>query len=132
MLFETLCPEEVRSLYDQSRREATNQGRGLRVKLRVLPPELAALPWEFIYDTRHQEFVALSRNTPMVRYLPSTSPLRPLHIEPPLRILAMAARPSDLTTLDVRWRSSACNEHWNSWTEQGLRQAGLAGGPDLA
>ena len=43
-LFEALLPSEVRSCYRSSRNTAREQGKGLRLRLRVDAPELAALP----------------------------------------------------------------------------------------
>jgi len=100
-LFDALFTGEIRSRYDVSQREAAQQGKGLRVKLRIQSPELAALPWEFLYDARQAEYVCLSRNTPVVRYLELPQPIRPLTVTPPLRILGMIASPSDLSSLDV-------------------------------
>jgi len=100
-LFEMLLCREARSRYDVSLREAAAQGKGLRIKLRVQSPELAALPWEFIYDPRNAEYVCLSRNTPLVRYLELSQPVHPLRAELPLRILGMAVSPEGLPPLDI-------------------------------
>jgi hypothetical protein len=54
-LFQALFNGEVRSRYDVSRNMARQQGKGLRLKLRINAPELAALPWEFLYDPRDGE-----------------------------------------------------------------------------
>jgi formylglycine-generating enzyme required for sulfatase activity len=100
-LFEALVTGEVRSRYDVSLREAAQQGKGLRFKLRIQPPELAVLPWEFLYDPRESEYVSLSRNTPIVRYLELPRTVQPVSLAPPLRILGMMATPQDLPPLDV-------------------------------
>jgi formylglycine-generating enzyme required for sulfatase activity len=100
-LFDALFQGELRSCYDVSLREAAQQERGLRLKLRIRPPELNALPWEFLYDPRQAEYVCLSRQTPIVRYLESPRPIRPITVSPPLRILGMVASPQDLPPLDV-------------------------------
>ena len=101
-LFNALLSGEVRSRYDVSLREAAQQGKGLRLKLRIQSPELAALPWEFLYDSRQAEYLCLSRNTPVVRYLELPQPTQPLAVTPPLRILGMVASPSDLPPLDIQ------------------------------
>lgn len=76
---------------------------GLRVRLRLSDcPELADLPWEYLYDSDIRRFLALSEWTPVVRYLDLPGRIRPLTIEPPLRILLMAASPTDLDALDVQ------------------------------
>jgi len=101
-LFDALLSGEVRSRYDVSQERAAGQGKGLRLKLRIQSPELAALPWEFLYDPRQAEYVCLSRNTPVVRYLELPQPIQPLSVAPPLRILGMIASPRDLDQLDVK------------------------------
>jgi hypothetical protein len=42
-LFKTLFAGAIGNCYAVSRREAEQQGKGLRVKLRILSPEMAAL-----------------------------------------------------------------------------------------
>ncbi len=101
VLFNALFTGEVRSLYAVSQLTASNQGKGLRLKLRILPPELAALPWEFLYDAGQAEYICLSSNTPIVRYLELPHPPSPLTVTPPLSILCMTASPKGLANLDV-------------------------------
>ncbi|MFN8494027.1 MAG: SUMF1/EgtB/PvdO family nonheme iron enzyme [Caldilineaceae bacterium] len=100
-LFDALFTGEVRSRYDVSQELANQQGKGLRLKLRIQPPMLAALPWEFLYDARGAEYICLSRNTPVVRYLELSQPVQPLAISAPLRILGMVVSPTDLAPLDI-------------------------------
>ncbi|MCB9157970.1 MAG: pentapeptide repeat-containing protein [Caldilineaceae bacterium] len=100
-LFNALIQGEIRNLYDVSRERAQQQEKGLRLKLRILAPELAVLPWEFLYDARHERYVALSNRTPIVRYIELPQPVRPLVAPAPLRILGMVANPSDIEPLDV-------------------------------
>ena len=100
-LFEALISGEVRNRYDVSLERAWQAGKGLRLELRIQSPELAALPWEYLYDPRQAEYVCLSRSTPVVRYLELPRRMRPLRMEPPLRILGMVASPSGLDSLDV-------------------------------
>src|SRR4051812_23599304 len=47
MLFGQLFSGDVRVLYDTTRQQAAQQLRHLRLVLRIRPPELAAMPWEF-------------------------------------------------------------------------------------
>ncbi|MBN1936714.1 MAG: CHAT domain-containing protein [Anaerolineae bacterium] len=100
-LFSALFTGEVRVRYDVSLREAKQQGKGLRLKLRFESPALAALPWEFLYSPQKSEYLCLSRNTPIVRYLEVPQPIGPLTITLPLRILGMVASPRDLPPLDI-------------------------------
>lgn len=101
MLFNALIQGEVRTCYDVSLERANLAGRGLRLKLRINAPELAALPWEFMYDARRGRYLALSKRTPIVRYLELPQSLRPLAAPTPLRILGMIANPSNLDPLDI-------------------------------
>jgi CHAT domain-containing protein len=100
-LFDALISGEARSLYDVSLAKAAESHKGLRVKLRIASPALAALPWELLYDARRGQYVCLSVNTPLIRYLKLPQPPQPLEVTPPLRILGMIASPSDLPRLDV-------------------------------
>ena len=119
-LFLALLSGEVRSRYDLSLQEATRQDKGLRLKLRIQAPELAALPWEYLYDPRQAEYVCLSRSTPFVRYLEIPQPIRPLTMTPPLRILGMVACPSDLRPLDVAREKQRLDEATKDLRAHGL------------
>jgi len=100
-LFEALVCGEIRSRFDVSRLKAESEGKGLRLKLRVGPPELAALPWEYLYDRRTDAYLVLSHHTPVVRYLELPRPARPLAVTPPLRVLVLIANPSGTVPLDA-------------------------------
>ncbi|MCB0104835.1 MAG: CHAT domain-containing protein, partial [Caldilineaceae bacterium] len=101
-LFELLFSGEVRNRYDVSQERVHHQEKGLRIKLRIQDPRLANLPWEFLYDPRKGEYLALSQQTPVVRYLELPQTIRPLAVTPPLRILGMIAAPDDRQALDVQ------------------------------
>src|SRR4051812_9844490 len=49
-LFESLMTDTVRETFHRSQDRARVVGKGLRLRLRIEPPELAALPWEYLYD----------------------------------------------------------------------------------
>jgi outer membrane protein assembly factor BamB len=100
-LYEAVLGGEVKTLFDISRREAFEQDLGLRVKLRIQAPDLAVIPWEFLYDARDGEYLALARGTPVVRYLELPQPIKPLTVTPPLQILGMVASPRDQDLLDT-------------------------------
>jgi hypothetical protein len=83
-------------------------GPGLRIRLRLNDvPELAGLPWEYLYDAEGRGFLALSGRTPVVRYLELSEGLGTLLVEPPLRILAVISTPQgyrELAEADEEWR----------------------------
>ena len=101
-LFDALLCEDIRSLYDQSRQAAGE--RGLRIRLRINDSRLAAIPWEFLYDSRGAgSFIALSLRTPLVRYLETPHPARDIVLrqDEPVRVLGMIAAPEDQPGLDT-------------------------------
>ena len=119
-LFESLLVGDVRTRYEMSLSEARRQGKGLRLKLRIQPSELAVLPWEFLYDAERDRYPSLSSNTPLVRYLDLPQPVEPLRVSPPLRVLGFVTSPLGLDPLDV--------EHEKRLVEvatKGLRERGL-------
>ena len=122
VLFDALMTDGIRSLYYESRNEAVHRGVGMRVKLRIEPASLAALPWEFMYDDRAGAFVCMSRNTPIVRYLSLPSPVRPLSVAPPLNVLAMVASLKDQETLYVQMVQARLRQALEKLEERSLVQ----------
>ena len=100
-LFEALMTANVRSLYDVSRNQAAGSDKGVRLRLQVSAPEIASLPWEFLYDARQRVYLCRQKDTPLVRYLEVSAPVPTLTVDAPLRILAMIASPNDLHQLDT-------------------------------
>ena len=100
-LFDVLFNGEIRTRYDVSQQNARQQRKGLRLRLRIQPPELAALPWELLFDARRNEYLCLSTSTPLVRYIDLPHPSEPLGVAAPLRILAMIASPNNMAPLRV-------------------------------
>ena len=92
-LFDALFRGEVRVLYNTSRYQAAEEGKLLRLTLGIEPQELAALPWESLYDTQLAEYVCHA--TPLVRYVAVLESDRPSITTPPLRILGMIVNPGD-------------------------------------
>jgi CHAT domain-containing protein/outer membrane protein assembly factor BamD (BamD/ComL family) len=111
-LFEAAFTGEVRDRLRESLNEVSRHDQGLRIRLRISNlPELANLPWEFMYDSSSQRgFLALSVETPLVRYLEIPREIQPLAIQPPLHILAMVSSPRDFPTLDA-------NREWDNLQE---------------
>ena len=101
-LYNAVFQEELRDVLQRSLSQTRAEGMGLRLRLRLADtPELADVPWEFLYDLRHNRFLAQSRRTPLVRYLDLPDPPHPLSVEGPLRLLVMISSPSGYTPLDV-------------------------------
>ncbi len=111
-LFDALMVDSVRETFRRSLDRAHDEGKGLRLQLRIDAPEMAVLPWEFLFDPKEEEFVCLSTDTPLVRYLAVDRPTEPLTVEAPLAILGMIASPSDRPALDV--------ESEKAWMEKAI------------
>jgi tetratricopeptide (TPR) repeat protein len=97
MLFDAVLAEGGRGLLEASRHQAAREGRRLRMVLRIRPAGLARLPWEFLFDSGEDDYVALT--IPVIRYPQVLAPVRPLPVRPPLRILGVVARPGDQGSL---------------------------------
>jgi hypothetical protein len=96
-LFEAIFAGDVRSALRGSLDEAARQDdMGLRLKLRLQDtPELADLPWEFLFDSSLERFFAQSNQTPVVRYLELPERIKPVAVQLPLRVLVMISSPRD-------------------------------------
>jgi hypothetical protein len=120
-LFQALLDDrEMFACYRGSLEKASQQRKGLRLKLRVEPPELARLPWEFLYDPGRQEYVCESRHRTLVRYQELNRPVEKLLVEPPLNILIMVASPLDLEQLDVELEKRRVMENLKALQDGGL------------
>jgi uncharacterized protein with WD repeat/outer membrane protein assembly factor BamD (BamD/ComL family) len=99
-IFKGQVRDRLRSSLEKTR---SMEGTGLRLKLRFQDaPELANLPWEFLYDTDLERFLAQSIQTPIIRYLELPESTAPYEINLPLHILGMVSSPSDYRLLDVQ------------------------------
>lgn len=101
-LYKAVFSDEVQSALRSSLDQARAQSSGLRIRLRLNEaPELVDIPWEYLYNPSLNRFLALSVNTPIVRYLELPENIKPLAVKPPLRVLVMIANPKDYPALDV-------------------------------
>jgi hypothetical protein len=105
-LFFALFSGQVGTLWARSL--GVTPDRGLRLQLRFqLESEprgaafLHSLPWELLYQPDTRDFLALSRLTPVVRYLEVARPASVLPLPSILRILVVIAEPPRLAPLDL-------------------------------
>ncbi len=100
-LFRAIFRNESLVTWRLLHRQAQAESRLLRVVLDIATPDLQPLPWEALYDTEENFFLARDLYTCLIRY-PRESDNPPLPIpRRPLRILALAAAPLNLPRLDV-------------------------------
>lgn len=101
-IFNAIFSGAILGCFQSSLDQARRQEAGLRIKLRLTDaPELADLPWEYLYNPALNRFLALSKETPVVRFLETPEQPRTLAVTPPLKVLVMIASPSDYEPLDV-------------------------------
>lgn len=121
-LFDALMEGDVGRHYAVCRARADQKDKGLRLRLHIHAPDLAALPWEYLFDQGTSEYLGLSRYTPIVRYLNLPRSRQALTIVPPLRILGMVASPNSPATplLDVETEKARLNRALGGLTKRGL------------
>lgn len=118
-LFEELFSGELTQLYRASLAIARQQGDPLRIRLRVSAPELAVVPWEYLYDPDEQIHLATNAETAFVRYIPVRIPARPTQVALPLRVLLVASNPHDMPALDVELEVSIVRKALELWIADG-------------
>ena len=99
MLFNGVFQDGIGRLYQRSLGSARSGDKeGLRIRLRIEPPELAALPWELLYDKEEDFFLATSAETPLLRYLEMPMAIKDLETPLPLNVLLIIPHNPDLDT----------------------------------
>jgi hypothetical protein len=99
LLFEALFTGPVYGMYRASLGAVQQRGKRLRLVLRLAAAELAALPWEMLFDPETGTYVC--RQEPLVRHVAAPYTPDPLEVRLPLRILGLVASPRGLPPLDV-------------------------------
>lgn len=112
-LFASLTREKsVYACYHTSLVQARDEGKGLRLRLRFESPELASLPWEYLYDAElKRDYLSLSKETPVVRHLDVGLPIESLTLKPPIRLLGMVGDRRGLDVAAEQQRMAQAIEH---------------------
>jgi len=101
-LFRAVFTGELIAQLRGSVEQSLNNDRGLRIRLRLTDaPELADLPWEFLYDSAQNHFLTTSTETPLVRFLDLPQRIPPVRASLPLRVLVVISSPKNLKRLDA-------------------------------
>jgi CHASE2 domain-containing sensor protein len=97
-LFETAGKDRIQTALDRSLGAAQARDLGLRIRLMLAKanPEVAGVPWEFLYADALGGFVACSIHTPVVRFLEVNRPLKRPEARLPLKLLAVIPSVTDL------------------------------------
>ena len=105
-LADLLLPGRVRALFQDSLK-ALAAGEGLRLRLRIEPLELSALPWEYTYLQRttgekvENDFLVLQPKVSITRYETIGATLEPLADREKIQIVVALAAPLDQPELNL-------------------------------
>jgi CHAT domain-containing protein len=120
-LFRALLPDEIGQCYRTSLQQAFEQGKGLRVRLRLESPQLIEIPWEYILDPATQNNLGRSSQNAISRYL--DIPVRPrIAATSTLKILLVQSTPSDQDFLDVGQERIKAERAFQRLQNEGLVQ----------
>lgn len=120
-LFEAIFAGELQNCLGSSLDRVQQQEAGLRIRLRLTDaPDLADLPWEYLFNPKLNRFFSLSTKSPIVRYLDLPEHIYPLEIKPPLRILVMISNPSNEIKLDVEREWAKLQDAVSDLQQRGL------------
>jgi hypothetical protein len=93
-LFEFL-PSSISSFIQHEYELVKENQQILGLKIVSKDPGSIDLPWELLYITPQDEFLALHPNASILRYVPVPISSLPLIVEPPLRIVFVITNPKD-------------------------------------
>jgi hypothetical protein len=119
LLREHLLPAQIWTLFSIGWLAAKNKGKNLRVRLRIKPPEIGMLPWEYCFDSELQ-FLALRREMPIVRYIEQGSIPERVAAPRPARILLASASPSGWDTIDAAGEVAQVRQELQNLVNEGL------------
>jgi hypothetical protein len=98
-LFASVFSGDVLACFSSSLESARSQNAGLRIRLHLSEvPSFSQLPWEYLH---YKRFLALTHETPIVRYLHVNETIRATLVSSELRILSVISSPGSLPELDV-------------------------------
>jgi formylglycine-generating enzyme required for sulfatase activity len=128
LLYDALMAGEIKTAFDVSYNTLKHRGKGLRIRLRIEAPEISALPWELMRAPRGNErdFLALSTQTPIVRYIEMAQTVLPLNVNSPIRILVVVSSPNDQRSLDVEAELAQIRRALDAFESRGLVQITVA------
>ncbi len=106
-LYQALFPTKIHSRLQATIAGAQANNYEVRLRLVFDSPELAALPWEFLYDEATNTFLANNTQTVLSRYVDVPLQKRELKAaSQPLKVLLVISSPSNLAKLDVAGEES--------------------------
>ncbi|MEO1760979.1 MAG: CHAT domain-containing protein [Cyanobacteria bacterium J06629_18] len=119
-LYEALFPDKINARFHATVAAAKAQNERVRLRLIFESPELASLPWEFLYDEGTDIFLGNNPDTVLSRYI--DVPLAKREIKSaslPLKVLLVISTPANLAQLDVAGEEKLIREALGKHIEAG-------------
>lgn len=91
-LYQYLFVDDIAASYERGLTQARMEKKGLRIRLRIDAPELQVIPWEYLYDQRHNFFLVANREILLTRYVESRAERRDMAV-PALNVLIVLSNP---------------------------------------
>ena len=128
-LYQALFPNEINAQFRATMAGAQAKQESVRLRLVFQSPELAALPWEFLYYEGTNTFLANNTQTVLSRYI--DVPLQKREIKAaslPLKVLLVIASPTNLATLDATGEEKLIREALAKHIEEGQIELDISRG----
>ena len=109
LLFNALFTRRISNAFGHSY-QAISKDESLRLLLALQPPELAALPWELLYNPDEEVFMAARLSYPIAREVDSGIPVAEPVSTKKMKILYIQASPVDLPPLELVKSENALRE----------------------
>ncbi len=119
-LYQALFPNEINARFQATIAGAQANNHNVRLRLIFESPQLATLPWEFLYDKQTNTFLGNNTQTVLSRYI--DVPLQKREIKAaslPLKVLLVISSPSNLAQLDVAGEEKLIREALGKYIEAG-------------
>lgn len=121
-LFRELFRDGVGTIYRSSLASVRKRGSRLRLRLRLTAPEVAALPWEYLYDPDEKQFPAVSPETALMRFVSLDQSAHAIAVTAPLRLLVVISHPAGVARLDAAHERAIITEALAQPVGQGLME----------
>ncbi|MBD2341299.1 CHAT domain-containing protein [Calothrix sp. FACHB-156] len=119
-LYQALFPTKIHGRLQATIAGAQANNYEVRLRLVFDSPELAALPWEFLYDEGTNTFLGNNTQTVLSRYV--DVPLQKRDIKAaslPLKVLLVISSPSNLKQLDVTGEENLIRDALQKYIDAG-------------
>jgi len=93
LLYQHLFLDNIAASYQRGLAQARMEKKGLRLRLLIDAPELQTLPWEYLYDRRHDFFFSANPEILLTRDVVSEQPRREMNVKE-LNVLIALSNPT--------------------------------------